>query len=126
MSPDEWATIHFFKPDEFDSPDEPGSGHRMQFDTVRLLDELRRILGTPLRINSGVRTPGHNAEVAGSKDGSAHIDGWAADITCRTSRERLRLLRAAMILGFNRIGIGTTFIHLDADPSKPKDVIWLY
>jgi hypothetical protein len=31
-----------------------------------------------------------------------------------------------MEAGFNRIGISSTFIHVDNDPSKPEDVIWLY
>jgi hypothetical protein len=31
-----------------------------------------------------------------------------------------------MEAGFNRIGIAPTFIHVDNDPSKPEDVIWLY
>jgi hypothetical protein len=28
--------------------------------------------------------------------------------------------------GFNRIGIHEHFIHVDDDPSKDADVVWLY
>lgn len=125
MSPGEWNQIRFFASHEFDSPDEPGSGVHMQFDLVSRLDALRAELGYPLRINSGIRSAAHNTEVDGV-NGSAHVSGFAADIYCRSSRDRLYLLRAAMHLGFHRIGIGTTFIHLDVDPTKPPDVAWLY
>jgi hypothetical protein len=29
-------------------------------------------------------------------------------------------------VGFNRIGVANTFIHVDNDPSLPEDVIWTY
>ena len=28
--------------------------------------------------------------------------------------------------GFKRIGIGSTFIHVDLDLDKPQNVFWLY
>lgn len=127
MSPAEWAQIKFFRPDEFDDTVSPidGGGQHMQFEFVQRLDVLRHWLGVPLKINSGLRTAEHNNAVDGV-EGSAHLTGWAADIYCRTSGDRLRLMRAAVMLGFNRIGVGTTFIHLDMDPTKPRDVVWLY
>jgi len=27
---------------------------------------------------------------------------------------------------FNRVGIGQDFIHIDLDPNKNKEVMWLY
>jgi zinc D-Ala-D-Ala carboxypeptidase len=127
VSPAEWAQIKFFRPEEFDDTVSPidGGGIHMQFPFVQRLDILRHWLGYPLKINSGLRTLEHNLEVGGVA-GSAHVNGWAADIYCRTSVERFRLLRAAMLLGFTRIGIGTTFVHLDMDPMKPEAVLWLY
>jgi hypothetical protein len=31
-----------------------------------------------------------------------------------------------MEAGFNRLGIAKTFIHVDNDPGKPEDTVWLY
>jgi len=110
---------------EFDSPDEPGSGIRMRWETVSRLDQIREAVKFPLIVNSGVRTPAYNAQVGGV-DGSAHEKGWAADIAARTSGERYAILIAAFDAGFRRIGIAKTFIHLDMDPLKPDAVAWLY
>lgn len=124
MTPEEWATIEYFKPSEFDSHDEPGTGAAMQYELVHRLDLLRARFGKPVLVVSGIRTPEHNAEVGGVNE-SAHIGGWAADIVCMGSKDRYRLVRIALIL-FRRIGIGDSFIHVDLDPTKPQDVIWLY
>ena len=35
-------------------------------------------------------------------------------------------MKSLMKVGFNRIGVGNTFIHVDIDPEKPIDVIWTY
>jgi uncharacterized protein YcbK (DUF882 family) len=120
-----WAHIRHFNPSEFDSPDEPGSGSRMDIAFVLVLDELRARLGTPLAINSGYRTAAKNAAVGG-KPSSAHTKGKGADIHCSTSRRRWRILHEAVGLGFKRIGIGKTFIHLDTDGDLPQRVCWLY
>jgi uncharacterized protein YcbK (DUF882 family) len=79
----------------------------------------------PFKINSGYRTAGHNRKVGGVK-ASSHTLGLAADIHCTDSRNRAHIVSALMEVGFNRIGIAPTFIHVDNDPSKPEDVIWLY
>jgi|SRR3990172_6284661 len=131
MTPEQWATIRFFRPNEFDSPDAPDSGKEMQFAFIQLLDTARAYASIPFFINSGIRTPAHNAEVGGV-DSSAHENGWAADILVAgrtsgsTSRSRWRVVSAAFAAGITRIGIGRTFVHLDTDPSKPQNVIWLY
>ena len=36
------------------------------------------------------------------------------------------MLQALLSVGFNRIGVGSGFIHVDIDKSKPSDVIWTY
>ncbi len=45
------------------------------------LEQVRELIGRPLHINSGYRSPEVNARVGGAKI-SAHMDGLAADITC--------------------------------------------
>ena len=117
--------MRYFTLDEFDSPDEPGSGGQMQPQFLAKLDEARHIAGVPFRINSGYRTEAWNQRVNGSK-GSSHLTGWAADIQATTSNRRYLVLSALIRVGFRRIGIADTFIHVDMDPSKPQNITWLY
>jgi len=117
--------MKYFKYHEFDSPDVQGSGQLMDKAFLDMLDFAREIYGKPMQINSGFRTEEHNEKVGGKKN-SSHLDGLAADIACTTSADRWDLLDSLIKAGFNRIGIGNTFIHVDCDNSKPAFVIWTY
>lgn len=114
-----------FKLKEFDSPDAPGSGIKMNRDFLAKLDFARHDADIPFIITSGYRTKEHN-ELVGGVDSSAHTKGYAADISCRDSRSRYIIISSLQKAGFNRIGIASTFIHVDDDPDKPKNVIWVY
>lgn len=120
-----WENIKHFKPSEFDSPDLKGSGTRMQLSFVQKLDEARELAGTSFSISSGYRTPAHNKKVGGVAD-SSHVTGWAADIATPTSASRWKILKSLIHVGFNRIGIGRGFIHVDSDPKKAANVSWTY
>ncbi len=120
-----WADIQHFRQEEFDCRDLPGTGVRMDMEFVALLDALRDRCGFPLVIHSGYRSPGRNEEVGGVQE-SAHVAGHAADIRALSSRTRFRIIEEALRLGIRRIGVGETFVHLDNDPTKPMDVVWLY
>lgn len=117
--------MKYFKHAEFDSPDFPDSGNNMDSSFLSMLDNAREVAGIPFRINSGFRTPKHNAKVGG-KENSSHLRGFAADIHISNSSDRYDILSALLSVGFNRIGIAKTFIHVDADPIKTKNVIWTY
>lgn len=117
--------MRYFTLDEFSSPDLPGSGAQMQPEFLAKLDEARHIAGVPFIINSGYRTEAAN-RMAGGVPGSSHLTGWAADIQATTSNRRYLILSALIRAGFTRIGIGETFIHCDMDPSKVRNVSWLY
>ena len=118
--------VKHFAPSEFDSPDAPGSGlTNMNIAFVAQLDLLRAKCGFPFKIHSGYRTPSHNATVGGV-DSSAHEAGLAADVEAVDSTSRFRIIQNALSLGFARIGIGNSFVHLDVDPSKAQNVVWLY
>jgi len=114
----------YFKHSEFDSPDVPGSGIKMHPTLLRLLEQAREQAGTPFKINSGYRSEDHNAKVGGSPT-SSHLKGLAVDISCLTTTQRTKILPALMKVGFTRIGISNSFLHLDVDGTKP-DAIWLY
>lgn len=118
--------LRYFNLEEFDSPDEPGSGQQyMDEEFLEMLDKARHFAGVPFVINSGYRTKGHNRKVGGIKT-SSHLDGFAADISCTESRQRAYIIGGLLDAGFNRIGIGASFIHVDNDPNKAEDVIWTY
>ncbi len=117
--------MKYFTYDEFDSPDVPGSGHQMRDEFLDKLDRAREISGVPYRINSGMRSYDWNQKVGGTPN-SSHLIGWAADISATTSNRRFVIVRALMEVGFTRIGIGDTFVHVDCDPDKVENVIWLY
>jgi len=117
--------MRFFTLDEFDSPDLPGSGELMDSIFLELLDKARAYAGIPFYITSGYRTGEHNKKVGGVKD-SAHRYGLACDIACSDSVERFKILEALLYVGFNRIGIHQSFIHVDLSTSRSQFVCWTY
>ena len=117
--------LKYFKLSEFDSPDEVGSGSKMNYAFIEKLDYARGNAGIPFKINSGYRTQEHNALVGG-RVGSSHLKGLAADIGYNGSRDRYLILNALMEVGITRFGIAKSFIHCDLDNSKDSNVIWLY
>ena len=97
----------------------------MNRDFMGKLNALREACGFSLNINSGYRCPDHNAKI-GSKVNSAHVRGRAADIACTDSHKRFVIISEALELGFKRIGVGSSFIHIDDSDELPQGVIWGY
>lgn len=117
--------MRHFNISEFDSADLPGSGSHMDIEFLKALDNARELAGVPFKINSGFRSKAHNEKVGGV-EGSSHTKGYAADIHCSDSRSRSLILDSLISVGFNRFGISKSFIHVDNDPNKSANVIWLY
>jgi len=117
--------MKYFKLEEFDSPDELGSGKHMNKEIIHMLDAVRKKFGKPIKINSGYRTVARNKKIGGVAD-SSHLKGLAADISCSNSVDRFKLLNLLLEVGFNRIGIAKSFIHVDIDKNKSQNVIWEY
>lgn len=90
--------------------------------TCRLLaslELLRHLVGRPLTIVSGYRSPETNREVGGAAD-SRHLHGDAADIP-----EGYATLAQAEAAGFTGIGTkGRWAIHVDVRPGGPAR--WTY
>lgn len=80
------------------------------------LDDARDFAGVPFVINSGIRCPEYNARVSSTGADGPHTTGRAADIRVRNSRERRAILEALFEMGFHRIGIAGSFIHVDDSP----------
>jgi uncharacterized protein YcbK (DUF882 family) len=92
---------------------------------IQALQVARTEAGIPFRINSGYRCKEHNVAVGG-KPNSSHLRGMAADIAVRNNQERFIILNSLFAVGFKRIGIGGTYIHVDTDSSKARKVAWYY
>lgn len=89
------------------------------------LNKAREISGVPFILNSAFRCSKHNEEVGGSNT-SSHLVGCAVDIKVTDSYTRYKIVTALLEVGFNRIGIGKSFIHVDDDMTKQEELIWLY
>ena len=70
-------------------------------------------------------TKDHNLSVGGVLN-SSHMKGMAADIKCNDSAKRSVIVKSLLEVGFTRIGIANSFIHVDNDKEKSQDVIWVY
>lgn len=89
-----------------------------------VLDEARELAGIPFIINSAYRSPEHPLSI--KNPSSSHIKGLAVDIKATDSKTRFKIVKALIQVGFTRIGIADTFIHVDLDLDKTKNVIWTY
>tara|TARA_R110000751_G_scaffold606_1_gene2147 strand:- start:460 stop:819 length:360 start_codon:yes stop_codon:yes gene_type:complete len=115
----------YFTYGEFDSPDLENSGKLVSNELISMLDVARKNYGKSMVINSGYRTVKHNAEVGGTPT-SSHLKGLAADISCTNSTDRFKLEGILREVGFTRIGMGGTFIHVDIDKEKTQKLLWTY
>ena len=96
---------------EFESPD---TGEvKISSHMVFLLQRLRDKINAPIISLSGYRTPEHNKKIGGAVN-SLHMQGMAADITCRVLTA-VNLALRARIAGFPGIicYVRHNFIHVD-------------
>ena len=112
----------------------------MKLVVVKMLDDAREIIEnewnakkTPaekivLTIESGVRTQHYNDSLPNSVKNSAHVTGYAVDLIFKgyTTEQQTVMLEALKRVGFNRFGMGVNTVHVDADPTKPKNAVWHY
>lgn len=99
------------------------------------IENLRTRVGFALPINSGYRSPSHNAAVSFTGDDGPHTTGRAVDIAVHGVRA-LEVLAAAMQLGFTGFGLKQDgpvqgrYIHLDDLESntdgRVRPALWTY
>ncbi len=118
-----WNDIVHFKKEEFDCHGDSRANY-MNLKFVHLLDMIRDEYGKKMIVNSGYRTMAWNLKIGGVPD-SAHVKGLAADILCKSSIDRFRLITIALKY-IDRIGIGKDFVHMDASKTLPHPRIWTY
>ncbi|ANP79299.1 hypothetical protein A134_23075 [Vibrio crassostreae 9CS106] len=112
--------MRYFDRSDFDCP---CCGYNVTTESfLNKIDETRHLAGVAFIVNSGCRCPKHNKKVGGA-DNSAHLR-CAIDIRCLNSRTRKKILKAVMYMGWRRVGIYKSFIHVDDDPKLPE-AIWL-
>lgn len=122
----EWPWTNF-RPEEMACR---GSGELLVVPSfISRLQTLRHILGKPIRITSGFRTPEYNERVGGAKD-SAHVKGRAADIAVSGS-DAFVLVRYAIGVGFTGIGVkqhgADRFVHVDdVEDWNIRPALWSY
>ena len=115
-------TLRHFSPVEFRCKCGCGAGmEKMDADLLHLLDEARDLAGTPFSLTSAYRCPKHNKAVGGVPT-SANKRGHALDTRSVDSHSRFVILQALLEVGFRRIELAPTWIHVDNDPDKPRDV----
>lgn len=103
-----------------------GKGAREMYpDFLKRLDASRDDVGVAFVINSAYRCDRHNLSVGG-KPTSAHLKGLAVDIACIGDYNRYLIINALQLHGFTRFGIAPDFIHVDDDPTKNPERIWVY
>ena len=95
---------------------------------LAMLDNLREAFGYPIKLSSTYRSPDHPIEARKSKPGE-HAYGAAVDIACVGGEATYKLVKAAIEVGFTRIGISrkNNFVHVGIGyDGAPPMTIWTY
>ena len=116
-----------FHIDEFRSKDGAQTPEDVKHNLLELaqnLQVLRDYLDEPIYVNSGYRSPAHNAAVKGVK-GSKHLKGIAADIRTKTYTpsalaEIIEYLIKEGKMKQGGIGVYKTFVHYDIRGTKAR------
>jgi zinc D-Ala-D-Ala carboxypeptidase len=101
---------------------------KMDPNLLKKLDQLREVYGYPIKLTSTYRSPDHPIEAKKSKPGE-HAYGAAVDIACVGGEATFKLVKAAIEVGFTRIGISrkNNFVHVGIGyEGAPPITIWTY
>tara|TARA_B100001109_G_scaffold251592_1_gene246312 strand:- start:2217 stop:2561 length:345 start_codon:yes stop_codon:yes gene_type:complete len=95
---------------------------------LSMLDDLREAYGYPIKLTSTYRSPDHPIE-AKKKAPGEHAYGAAVDIACIGGEATFKLVKAAIEVGFTRIGVSrkNNFVHVGIGyPDAPPITLWTY
>ena len=101
---------------------------KMNPELLEKLDQLREAYGYPIKLTSTYRSPDHPIEAKKAKPGE-HAYGAAVDIACVGGEATFKLVKAAIEVGFTRIGISrkNNFVHVGVGyDGAPPITIWTY
>lgn len=116
-----------FSKHEFDSKDGSEMPYEVFQNVLKLAQNLQRLrdaINLPININSGYRSPKHNAKIGGVKN-SQHLTGKAADIRVAGTSPKIiaKKIEELIKLGIMQeggIGIYETFVHYDIRGEKAR------
>jgi uncharacterized protein YcbK (DUF882 family) len=121
----QWHKYPNFSKKEFDCTH--SGKNEMQDEFMQLLQELREELNFPLVITSGYRDKTHPIEARKTHSNGEHTQGMCCDVRCLDGGTRFKIIKKALELGFTRIGVAKTFLHLGlGGKNLPNYVIWDY
>lgn len=115
----------YFHPSEFGRCNPPCKKSDLHPDTIARLNKMREIAGIPLVLNCAYRSPEHD-KAKGRSGTGAHTLGRAVDIRCNNDATRYKIIVAALAAGFTRIGVASTFVHVDDSPTHAQERFWPY
>ena len=85
-----------------------------------LLEQVRALVGAPIAISSGYRSPALNRAVGGAAN-SAHVLGLAADIgTAKLAPKALALLIRQSDIAFDQLIYEGTWVHIALSAGTPR------
>ena len=122
---DDWDDIEFFSKKEFRCKcgGKYCNGYPAEIDLtmVRYADEIRRRIGKPIGVNSGLRCSQWN-QIQGGVSNSQHRYGTAVDLDCPAGTTPAKMAAAAedVIGNTGGIGIYSWGIHIDSRKTKSR------
>lgn len=85
---------------------------------VMVLESIRAHFGAAVTINSGYRTPEHNAKVGGAAH-SQHCYGMAADISVSGQKpETVAAFARTLMPDWGGVGVYKSFTHIDVREAR--------
>ena len=118
-------SARYFKDAEFARCSPSCSIDDMEQSFLDKLDALRERCGMPLLLTSAYRSVEWELSKGRRTDGD-HPRRRGVDIAANTNATRFKIVKAALELGFTRIGVANTFVHVGDVPANPQNVLWLY